>query len=114
MLFLVIPAEAGIQGIRVVLDSRFHWNDGIFELFTKPSKNKKSLTWESGARWGILSYVLKKVLLSINKSYNCQVIVYGDILKYEEPIAKDWIPTFVGMTNSSLFRTFAIGSEYYN
>ena len=85
MLFFVIPAEAGIQEIRVVLDSRFHWSDGIFELFTKPSKNKKSLTWEPGAKWGIFSYALKKVWLSINKSYNCQVnnvIVYGDILKY--------------------------------
>ena len=48
-------------------------------------ENKKSLTWEPGAKWGIFSYALKKVWLSINKSYNCQVnnvIVYGDILKY--------------------------------
>jgi len=56
------------------------------QYFIKPSKNKKSLTWEPAARWGILSYDLKKVWLSINKSYNCQVnnvIVYRDLLKYE-------------------------------
>jgi len=49
-------------------------------------KIKKSLTWEPAARWGILSYALKKVRPSINKSYNCQVnnvIVYDDTLMYE-------------------------------
>jgi len=32
MLFFVIPAEAGIQEIRVVLDSRFHGSDGILDF----------------------------------------------------------------------------------
>ncbi len=31
--FYVIPAKAGIQSFKLVLDSRFHGSDGIFVFF---------------------------------------------------------------------------------
>jgi hypothetical protein len=45
-LLYVIPAKAGIQGVRILLDSRFHGSDRFFYFLSDHNKERES-EWKS-------------------------------------------------------------------